>query len=130
MAEQIPLLVLALYQRYKEEGAAFVPGYLELLATGGSASATIDILKKWGADRIKYVGILAAPVIGGFVAEGAFLASQRADVGMEDVIFFGADGIKAEDYITAAGDAAEGSFARPETDHFEYHRYLAFGQLV
>jgi oligoendopeptidase F len=30
------LLVLALYQRYKEEGAAFVPGYLKLLATGGS----------------------------------------------------------------------------------------------
>ena len=32
-----------------------------MLATGGSASATVDILKAWGADRIKYVGILAAP---------------------------------------------------------------------
>ena len=32
-----------------------------MLATGGSAVATIDILKKWGAERIKYVGILAAP---------------------------------------------------------------------
>jgi uracil phosphoribosyltransferase len=32
-----------------------------MLATGGSASATIDILKKWGAKRIKFVGILAAP---------------------------------------------------------------------
>ena len=32
-----------------------------MLATGGSAVATIDILKKWGAKRIKYVGILAAP---------------------------------------------------------------------
>jgi uracil phosphoribosyltransferase len=32
-----------------------------MLATGGSAVATIDILKKWGAARIKYVGILAAP---------------------------------------------------------------------
>lgn len=32
-----------------------------MLATGGSAVATIDILKKWGAQRIKYVGILAAP---------------------------------------------------------------------
>jgi branched-chain amino acid transport system substrate-binding protein len=48
---------------------------------------------------------------GGFVAEGAFLASQRADVGMEDVVFMGADGIKAEDFITAAGDAAEGVYA-------------------
>lgn len=32
-----------------------------MLATGGSASATIDLLKKWGAQRIKFVGILAAP---------------------------------------------------------------------
>jgi uracil phosphoribosyltransferase len=32
-----------------------------MLATGGSASATIDVLKKWGAKRIKYVGIIAAP---------------------------------------------------------------------
>lgn len=32
-----------------------------MLATGGSAVATIDILKEWGAERIKYVGILAAP---------------------------------------------------------------------
>lgn len=32
-----------------------------MLATGGSAKATIDILKNWGAARIKYVGLLAAP---------------------------------------------------------------------
>lgn len=32
-----------------------------MLATGGSAVATVDILKKWGARRIKFVGILAAP---------------------------------------------------------------------
>ena len=32
-----------------------------MLATGGSASATIDILKRWGAKKIKYVGLLAAP---------------------------------------------------------------------
>jgi len=32
-----------------------------MLATGGSAIATIDILKKWGAQRIKFVGLLAAP---------------------------------------------------------------------
>jgi ABC-type transport system substrate-binding protein/ABC-type branched-subunit amino acid transport system substrate-binding protein len=48
---------------------------------------------------------------GGFVAEGAFLASQRADVGMEDVVFMGADGIKATDFIEAAGSAAEGVYA-------------------
>ena len=32
-----------------------------MLATGGSATATIDVLKQWGAKRIKYVGIIAAP---------------------------------------------------------------------
>jgi branched-chain amino acid transport system substrate-binding protein len=48
---------------------------------------------------------------GGFVAEGSFLASQRIDVGMESVKFMGADGIKADDYIKAAGPASEGTFA-------------------
>lgn len=32
-----------------------------MLATGGSAVAAVDVLKKWGAARIKFVGILAAP---------------------------------------------------------------------
>jgi len=32
-----------------------------MLATGGSATATVDLLKKWGARRVKFVGILAAP---------------------------------------------------------------------
>ena len=32
-----------------------------MLATGGSATATVDILKKWGAKRVKYVGLIAAP---------------------------------------------------------------------
>jgi uracil phosphoribosyltransferase len=32
-----------------------------MLATGGSASATAHILKDWGAKRIKYIGIIAAP---------------------------------------------------------------------
>ena len=43
------LLVLALYRMYKEEGAAFVPKYLDLLATGGSQSPQ-DILAKVGVD--------------------------------------------------------------------------------
>jgi len=32
-----------------------------MLATGGSAVATVNILKRWGARRIKFVGIIAAP---------------------------------------------------------------------
>lgn len=45
-----------------------------MLATGGSAAATVGILKRWGALRIKFVGILAAP-------EGIeTLSSQHPDV--------------------------------------------------
>lgn len=32
-----------------------------MLATGGSAVATVNILKDWGATKIKFMGILAAP---------------------------------------------------------------------
>lgn len=32
-----------------------------MLATGGSAVATIDILKRWGVSKIKFVGIIGAP---------------------------------------------------------------------
>lgn len=32
-----------------------------MLATGGSAVETVNILKRWGARRIKFVGIIAAP---------------------------------------------------------------------
>ncbi len=32
-----------------------------MLATGGSAVATVDILKRWGARRVKFVGLIAAP---------------------------------------------------------------------
>lgn len=32
-----------------------------MLATGGSAVATVDILKKWGVSRIKFLGLIAAP---------------------------------------------------------------------
>src|SRR5438132_2642807 len=32
-----------------------------MLATAGSATATVKILKDWGTNRIKYVGLIAAP---------------------------------------------------------------------
>lgn len=32
-----------------------------MLATGGSASATADVLKRWGVKKIKYIGLIAAP---------------------------------------------------------------------
>jgi len=32
-----------------------------MLATGGSATATVDVLKKWGVKNIKFVGLIGAP---------------------------------------------------------------------
>lgn len=45
-----------------------------MLATGGSASATVDILKQWGVAKIKFVGLIGSP-------EGiAHLQSRHPDV--------------------------------------------------
>jgi oligoendopeptidase F len=43
------LLVLALVQKYKQDGAAFVPRYLELLSSGGSDAPHV-LLAKLGVD--------------------------------------------------------------------------------
>jgi oligoendopeptidase F len=43
------LLVLALVQKYKQEGPAFVPQYLQLLASGGSAAPHV-LLARLGID--------------------------------------------------------------------------------
>ncbi len=32
-----------------------------MLATAGSATAAVDVLKEWGAQRIKFLGLIAAP---------------------------------------------------------------------
>jgi oligoendopeptidase F len=42
-------MVLSLYRRYKEEGAAFVPRYLRLLESGGSDSPE-SLLTSLGVD--------------------------------------------------------------------------------
>jgi uracil phosphoribosyltransferase len=32
-----------------------------MLATGGSATATVAVLKRWGAKKIKFIGVIGAP---------------------------------------------------------------------
>lgn len=50
------------YNRLPDEPTVQLALVLDpMLATGGSAVATIDILKRWGAKRIKYLGLIAAP---------------------------------------------------------------------
>jgi uracil phosphoribosyltransferase len=74
-----------------------------MLATGGSAVATVDILKRWGAQRIKFICILAAP-------EGiAVLQEHHPDV----PIFVGAVDSHLNDIgfiVPGLGDAGDRQF--------------------
>ena len=74
-----------------------------MLATGGSAVATVDILKKWGVKKIKFVGLIGAP-------EGIKLMQERHP----DVpIFLAAidDHLNERGYIVPGlGDAGDRQF--------------------
>jgi len=70
------LLVLALVQKYKQEGPAFVPRYLELLAAGGSDRPQV-LLAKLGVDVTDPAfWELGLRLLGDMVAEAEVLAGQ------------------------------------------------------
>jgi uracil phosphoribosyltransferase len=83
-----------------------------MLATGGSSAATVDILKAWGAARIKQVSLIAAP-------EGiATLSSAHPDV---DIHVAAVDReLNERGYIVPglgdAGDRQFGTFAGPASE--------------
>ncbi|MFZ3069780.1 MAG: uracil phosphoribosyltransferase [Anaerolineaceae bacterium] len=53
---------VAYYNRLPIEPTVSVCLILDpMLATGGSAVATVNILKQWGVGKVKFVGLLAAP---------------------------------------------------------------------
>jgi uracil phosphoribosyltransferase len=53
---------VAYYNRLPERATVPVVVVLDpMLATGGSAVGAVEVLKRWGAGRIKYVGLIAAP---------------------------------------------------------------------
>jgi oligoendopeptidase F len=70
------LLVLALYQKYKTEGERFVPKYMELLASGGSAAPHV-LLAQLGVD-VTDPGFweLGLRLLADMVADAEKLASQ------------------------------------------------------
>jgi len=74
-----------------------------MLATGGSATATVKVLKRWGAKKIKFVGLIGAP-------EGiSRLQSDHPDVD----IFLAAidDHLNEKGYIVPGlGDAGDRQF--------------------
>ena len=83
-----------------------------MLATGGSSAATVDILKAWGAARVKQVSLIAAP-------EGiATLSGAHPDV---DIHVAAVDReLNERGYIVPglgdAGDRQFGTFAGPASE--------------
>jgi uracil phosphoribosyltransferase len=74
-----------------------------MLATGGSAIATVDILKRWGVKRIKYMGLIAAP-------EG-INALQKAHPDVDIHIAAVDDHLNEKGYIVPGlGDAGDRQF--------------------
>jgi len=80
-----------------------------MLATGGSATATIDILKRWGAKRIKFMGLIGSP-------EGVHrMESEHPDVdihlaAVDDYLTDGKDGRPAGYIVPGLGDAGDRQF--------------------
>jgi len=55
-------LPVAYYERFPPQAKSGTCIIIDpMLATGGSAVATVDILKLWGVSSIKFVGIIGAP---------------------------------------------------------------------
>jgi uracil phosphoribosyltransferase len=80
-----------------------------MLATGGSATAAIEVLKKWGAVRIKLVNLIAAP-------EGvAAVAAAHPDV---DIYCAALDReLNEKGYIVPGlGDAGDRQFGTGRSD--------------
>ncbi len=83
-----------------------------MLATGGSSAATVDILKAWGAARVKQVSLIAAP-------EGiATLSEAHPDV---EIHVAAVDSqLNERGYIVPglgdAGDRQFGTFAGPASE--------------
>jgi branched-chain amino acid transport system substrate-binding protein len=93
-------LVLVTTERFKELGGEVVAA--DALTTGEpDFRALLEEIAQSEPELIYF---------GGYAADAARLIQQRADAGMADVIFMGADGIKGPEVIELAGDSSEGVY--------------------
>jgi len=106
----------------------------------GVAQAVADEFERLGGEVVAFEGIntddqdyrpVLTPLValepdviffGGYVQQAVLLAPQKNDVGLENAIFFGPDGIKGPDFVAGAGAAAEGSYASfpPELQYEDF----------
>jgi branched-chain amino acid transport system substrate-binding protein len=106
----------------------------------GIAQAVADEFERLGGEIVAFEGInvddqdyrpVLTPLValepdviffGGYVQQAVLLAPQKNDVGLENAIFFGPDGIKGPDFVDGAGAAAEGTYASfpPELQYADF----------
>lgn len=95
----------------------------------GLARAVADEFKRLGGEVVAFEGInpddqdyrsILTPLValepeviffGGYEQQAVLLAPQKNDVGLQNAIFFGPDGIFGQAFIDGAGAAAEGTYA-------------------
>jgi len=102
------------------DGSAYGEGIVEILTRAfeelGGGVVFADSLTVGDTDFRSLLESAAAAepgllYFGGFNAEGARLAEQRADVGLEEVPLFGPEGIYGAEFVNLGGEAAEGVYA-------------------
>ncbi len=95
----------------------------------GLATAVAEEFKRLGGEVVAFEGInpedqdyrpILTPLValepeviffGGYEQQAVLLAPQKNDVGLQNAIFFGPDGIFGQAFIDGAGAAAEGTYA-------------------
>ncbi|KAF0109663.1 MAG: branched-chain amino acid transport system substrate-binding protein [Chloroflexi bacterium] len=87
----------------------------EFAALGGEVVATEAITPK-ETDFTAVLSALAskapeAVYFGGYTTEGAILANQMKQTGLENAVFFGCDGTYGADFLERTGPNGEGAFA-------------------
>jgi len=111
----------------------------EFEALGGEVVAFEGITSK-EADYSPILTTIAAKepellYFGGYTQDGAVLTNQMKTTGLEDAVFFGCDGTYGTDFLTNAGENAEGTYhAIPRTppdsdekDKFDADYLAAYG---
>ena len=108
-------LVAVVRQRFEELGGTVV--FVDSITVGDTDFR--DVLDNAAAEDPELI------YFGGFNAEGARLVEQRAEAGLENIPFMGADGIWGPEFIALGGSAAAGAYATSPVSA-ESEAYTAF----
>ena len=81
----------------------------------GGGVLTFDVIDPEEQDYRSVLTVIAEDqpdvlYFGGYESQGALIAEQMREVGLEDTIFFSDDGVYTQNFLELAGDFAEGTF--------------------